>query len=317
MKYNIGIDLGGTNIAAGLVTLDGKIVARASTPTLPGRPHEEILKDMADLGIQVVADAGATMDDVGWVGVGSPGTADTKAGIVIFANNLFWHHIPVAKEIQKYIDKPVYVDNDANVAGLAEAVAGACKDYDNSIFLTLGTGVGGGIILNKQVFSGSHNVGAEVGHMITVIDGEQCTCGNKGCWETYTSATALIREGRKSAEKNPNGAIAKAVNGNLDDISAKTVMDAAKDGDPEASAIFDNYIHYMAMGIITLINTFDPEIFALGGGVAKAGDFLLDALRAEVHKYIFYKDVPYGSIVLAELGNDAGIIGAAMLGLGK
>ena len=272
---------------------------------------------MAGVALQVVADAGASMDDVGWVGIGSPGTTNVKEGVVIFANNLFWHHVPVRAEMQKYIDKPVYVDNDANVAGLAEAIVGACKGYDNSIFLTLGTGVGGGVILNKQVFSGSHNVGAEVGHMITVVDGEPCTCGNKGCWETYTSATALIREGRKAAEKNPNGAIARAVGGQFDNISAKTVMDAAKAGDSDASAIFKQYIHYMAMGVVTLINVFDPEIFALGGGVAKAGDFLLNALTEEVNKHIFYKDVPHGAIVLAELGTDAGIIGAAMLGLGK
>ncbi len=312
--YYVGVDLGGTNIGAGLVTEDGRIIHKDEVPTLVGRPYEEILKDMADLIIKVVKESGHSMDEVKSIGIGSPGVADDSVGEIVFANNLYWHHVPVRKEIQKYIQKPVYVDNDANVAGLAEFIVGACKGTNNAITITLGTGVGAGIIINNKVYSGSHGVGSELGHMIVEIDGIPCTCGNRGCLERYTSATALIREGKKGAEENPDSLLNQKVQGNLDAMNAKIVIDSAREGDETALKIFDKYIYYLAMGIITMINSFDPEIIAIGGGVSRAGDFLMDALRKKVQKHIFYKELPYARIELAELGNDAGIIGAAMLG---
>ncbi|MGI6705768.1 MAG: ROK family protein [Clostridia bacterium] len=312
--YYVGVDLGGTNIGVGLVTEDGRIIHKDEVPTLVGRPYEEILKDMADLIIKVVKESGHTIDEVKYIGIGSPGVADDRVGEIVFANNLYWHHVPVRKEIQKYIQKPVYVDNDANVAGLAEFMVGACKGTNNSITITLGTGVGAGIVINKKVFSGSHGVGSELGHMIVEVDGIPCTCGNRGCLERYTSATALIREGKKGAEENPESLLYKKVQGNLDAMNAKIVIDSVKEGDETAVKIFEKYIYYLAMGIITMINSFDPEIIAIGGGVSRAGDFLMDALRKKVKEHIFYKELPYARLVLAELGNDAGIIGAAMLG---
>lgn len=314
MKLYIGVDLGGTNIGAGIVDEEGSILVKDEVPTGSSRPYDEIIKDMADLIGEILKQGGYELSDVESIGIGSPGCIDNEQGEVVFANNLNWKHVPVREELQRHIDLPIYLENDANVAGLAEAVTGACKGVENSVTITLGTGVGSGIIIGGRPYSGSHGVGAELGHMIVRVDGVPCTCGNRGCFERYTSATALIREGKKVAKANPDSIIAKSVEGDLDKISAKTVIDAAKAGDEVALEVFDNYIYYLAMGIVTIINSFDPSIIAIGGGVSRAGDFLLDSLKEQVKEHIFYKDMPYADIRLSELGNDAGIIGAAMLG---
>lgn len=313
MKY-IGVDLGGTNIAAGLVSEEGKILAQLSTPTLVGRHYSEVMADMADVILRLLEREGVSLDEIAYIGIGSPGAIDADKGVVVFANNLYWHHVPVREELQKHIDKPVYIDNDANVAGLAEFKAGVSQGAENSIFLTLGTGVGGGVIIGGRIYVGSHNVGSELGHMIVSVNGRECTCGNKGCWETYTSATALIKDGVAAAQAHPDSLIATSVGGDLSQITAKTVLDAAKAEDPAALEVFDNYLEYMAMGIVSIINCFDPEIIAIGGGVSKAGQWLIDKIAERVALRVFYKDLPYAKIVLAQLGNDAGIIGAAMLG---
>ncbi len=310
----IGIDLGGTNIAAGIVDEVGNIIHKDETPTGVGRPFETIIKDMASLVERIIHDSGLTKGDIKAIGIGSPGLPDKDKGTISFANNLGWHNVPLRDELQKYFDIPIYIENDGNTAGYAEAVAGACKGATNSITLTLGTGIGSGIIIDGKPYSGSHSVGAELGHLIVQVDGHPCTCGNRGCWERYASATALIREGKKAAKNNQESLIYKSVDGDLDKITAKTVIDAAKEGDEVALKIFDEYIYYLAMGIITIINSFDPGIIAIGGGVARAGDFLMDALKKSVRDHIFYKSAPYAKITMAELGNDAGIIGAAMLG---
>ena len=311
--YSIGVDLGGTNIAVGLVDEQGNILHKDSTPTQVGKPYEEILGNMGRLILKVIEDAGKTPDDVEFIGVGSPGVADMKKGEIVFANNLYWFHVPVRAELQKYLDKPVYINNDANVAALAEAMAGAAKGTQNSVTLTLGTGVGGGIIITGKLIAGSHNVGAEIGHMIVEVDGLQCNCKNKGCLERYTSATALVREGRKVAFDYPDSPIAVKAGG-YEKVTAKIVIDCAKEGDYFARDIFNKYVHYLSTAIINVINILDPEVICIGGGVAAAGDFLLDAVKAEVSKSLFYDELPYADIVFAQMGNDAGIVGAAMLG---
>lgn len=313
--YYLGVDLGGTNIAIGLVDEEGKILHQNSCPTGVNRPFGKIMADMGALAHQVVAEAGHSMDEVAAVGIGAPGASDNKAGTVIFANNLNWRNVPVRAELGKHVNLPIFVDNDANVAALAELYAGVAKGKDSIILITLGTGVGGGIVLNQRVWGGRHNVGAEIGHMIVETEhGEPCSCGNDGCFERYTSATALIREGRKAVVENPASLIYSMTGGDMDKVTAKVVLDAARAGDFIGERIFQKYIHYLALGIVSLINTLDPDVIALGGGVSKAGDFLLDALIPEVEKHIFYKDLPWADILLSTLGNDAGIIGAAMMG---
>jgi len=310
----IGVDLGGTNIAVGLVDEEGKILLKGSTPTLVERGPEPIIRDMGKLSLELLEKGGYSLDDVKAIGVGVPGVADSEKGLVYFCTNLGWHNVPLTSILTQVIDKPVFIENDATVAGLAESVAGVSKGVKNSIFLTLGTGVGGGVIIDGKVYSGSHHVGSELGHMTVNIEGRRCTCGNIGCWEQYSSATALIRMGREAAEANPDCLIATMVGGDLSKIEAKTVIDAAREKDPVAEKVYEKYIFYLAMGIVAIINGFDPEVIALGGGVSKAGDFLLQPLREEIKKWVFYKDLPYARIEIATLGNDAGIIGAAMLG---
>ena len=310
----IGIDLGGTGIKAGVVDENGNILAKGSCPTGVERGYEAVIRDMAALAIDVAKQSGHAMDEIKAIGIGLPGIMDQRTGIVPFCTNLFWHDVPLIQEMAKYTDRPVFADNDATVAGLAESVAGVSAGCDSSVFVTLGTGVGGGVVLGGKVFSGSHGVATEIGHMVTVDGGEECTCGKRGCWERYASATALIREGRRLCQARPDTALAKAVGGDLDAITAKHVIDLAKAGDPDCMGLFDNYVHHLCVGLVNLINLYDPEVIALGGGVSHAGQFLLDAVRAKLPEMVFFKTMPYASIELAKLTNDAGIIGAAMLG---
>ena len=312
--FYIGVDLGGTGIKAGVVDEQGRILAKASCPTGVERGYGPVIADMAKLCLEALEKSGHSLDEVKAIGIGIPGIQDPATGLVPFCTNLGWHEVPLVEEMHKYIDKPVFVGNDATVAGLAEAVAGVSASVKTSVFVTLGTGVGGGIIIDGKPYSGPHGVASEIGHMITVVGGELCTCGNRGCWERYASATAIIREGRRFAEAHPDCAIAKAVDGDLDKIEAKTVIDLAKAGDPDAAKLFDDYVTHLCVGLVNLINLYDPEIIALGGGVSHAGQFLLDAVNAKLPQMVFYKTMPYARVELARLGNDAGIIGAAMLG---
>lgn len=310
----IGIDVGGTSMKAGIVDEGGRILCKAACPSGIERGHEAMIHDMASLCRQVAQEAGVSMEDIASIGIGIPGMQDPRTGRVPFCTNLKWHDVPLVELMQREIDKPVYINNDATVAGLAESVAGVSATVKNSCFVTLGTGVGGGVVLDGKVFMGPHGIATEVGHMITVAGGELCTCGNRGCWERYASATAIIREGRRFAEAHPESALAKRVDGCLDRIEARTIIDLAKEGDPDCTAIFDNYVYHLTVGLVNLINLYDPEVIALGGGVSHAGDFLLDKVRALLPEMIFFKSMPHARIELARLGNDAGIIGAAMLG---
>ena len=305
----VGLDVGGTGLKAGVVDENGKMLSKVSCPTGVERGYGPVIKDMANLALKAIEESGVPMEEVHSIGIGIPGILDPRTGIVPFCTNLGWHRVPLIEEMHKYIDKPILVDNDATVAALAESVAGACAGVKNSVFLTLGTGVGGGIVLDGKVYSGPHGVASELGHMIVVIDGEECTCGNKGCWERYASATALIRMGTEAAKAHPESVLNEAKS-----ISAKTVVDAAKAGDKAAMEVFDRYTYYLAVGIVNIINFVDPEIIAIGGGVAAAGEFLIQPVREKLAKLVFYKTMPYARVELATLGNAAGIIGAAMLG---
>lgn len=313
--YYIGIDLGGTNIAVGLVDEEGKIIHKDSVPTLNEREYPEIIKDMAMLSLKVIEDSGVSLKDVKSIGIGSPGTPNSEEGILVYANNLKFRNVPMRAEMQKYVDLPVYLDNDANVAALAESVAGACKGAKHSVTITLGTGVGTGVVIDGKVYSGFNNAAAEMGHMVIVVDGEQCTCGRKGCWEAYASATALIRQTKKAAVANPDSLINKLVDGDLSKINAKVPFDAARQGDRVGLQIVEEYMKYLAEGLANVINIFQPEIIAIGGGISKEGEYLLTPLRKLVSERIYtLEGVPQTRIVAAQLGNDAGIVGAAMLG---
>ena len=312
--YYIGLDVGGTTFKAGVVTEDGRIVHKDAMPTGIERPYQEIIADMAALCKKVAADAGIEMSEIKSIGVGVPGLFDNKTGMIPFCTNLGWHDIPFVAEMKKHLDTPVYGDNDATVAGLAESVAGVSAGIRDCVFLTLGTGVGGGIIIDGKPYSGAHGCGSEIGHMMIKMGGELCTCGNYGCFERYASATAIIREARKAIVEYPESSMLAACGGDPEKLNAKIVIDAARAGDEAAKAVFGGYVQALAVGIINIINMLDPEVIVLGGGVSAAGEFLLNAVREAVKPMVFFKTMPYARIELAQLGNDAGIIGAAMLG---
>lgn len=314
MKYYVGIDLGGTNIVAGVVDENYKIIATAKTKTNCPRPDKAIADDMAKMALEAVKNAKLTIDDIEWVGIGTPGIANSKTGIIEYSNNLGFNNTPMVKYIQETIDKPVFIENDANAAAYGEYVAGAAKGAENAVCITLGTGVGGGIIIDGKIYSGSNFAGAEIGHTVIEVDGAKCSCGRKGCFEAYSSATGLIRMTKEAIAENPDCTMAKMAD-EKGKVTARTSFDAMRAGDPVAKALVDKYIKYLAAGITNTINIFQPDILCIGGGVCNEGDPLLLPVRELVKKEVYTRNSPKNTkIVIAKLGNDAGIIGAAFLG---
>lgn len=308
--FYLGIDLGGTNIAVGLVDENGKIVYQDSTPTLASRPGEEIVKDMCTLCEKVVKESGHTMDEVASIGVGCPGTVDNKNGVIAYANNIRMENFPMRKLIQSHIDKPVNLENDANAAAYGEYIANG-NGVDDYIFITLGTGVGGGMIINKKIYRGFNCAGAELGHITLMVDGEQCSCGKKGCWEAYASVTALIRQTEAAIKKNPESLMAKIAERD-GKVSGRTAFEAAKQGDKAALDVVAMYEKYIAEGLVSILNIFQPEKLVIGGGISREGDYLLNPVKSLVDKDDYNKHMPKTDIEIASLFNDAGIIGAAM-----
>ena len=311
--YYLGIDLGGTNITAGLVEEDGKIFAKKSTPTMNGRQAVDILDDMAELCNKLLEENSLELKDIKSLGIGLPGLLDKKKGIAVYANNLNFDNINVVKEMKKRIKLPVYIENDANCAAIGENTCGAAFGDKNVIYVTLGTGVGAGIILDGKVFDGAFGGGGEAGHMVIEAYGEMCTCGRKGCWEAYASANALRREGRIAAAKYPASKIFQKVDGDIRLIDAKTVFDAADEGDEVAQDIVKRYQTYVAIGLVNLVNIFEPEAIIIGGGICARGSKLVDP-SIEILNTRVYGGKLKTKIAIATLGNDAGIVGAAMLG---
>lgn len=314
MKYYVGIDLGGTNIVAGVVDEEYNIIAKASTKTNCPRPEKEIADDMARMALEAVKNANLTIDQIEWIGVGTPGIANSETGIIEYSNNLGFKNTPMVKYIQETIDKPVFIENDANAAAYGEFVAGAANGAKNAVCITLGTGVGGGIIIDGKIYSGSNFAGAEIGHTVVEVDGAQCSCGRKGCFEAYSSATGLIRMTKEAIAEHPDCIMAQSEK-EKGKVTARTSFDCMRAGDKYAKAVVDKYIKYLAAGITNTINIFQPDILCIGGGVCNEGDPLLLPMKELVAKEVYTRNSPKNTeIVIAKLGNDAGIIGAAFLG---
>lgn len=311
----IGIDLGGTNIVAAVVNDEYEMVGKAKTPTATPRSAEEIFDDIAKVCKEAMAQAGVTIKDIFSVGIGTPGTVN-KEGVIEFANNLGFVNVP-AKEmlIERLGIENVYVDNDANCAALGEAQAGSGHGAKDFIAVTLGTGVGSGVIINGKIVAGINNAGGECGHSVIVVDGEPCTCGRKGCWEAYASATALINQTKAAMEKYPDSVMHELVKANGGKVDGRTAFDAMRRGDIAGIKVVDAYVKYVACGLINLVNIFQPETICIGGGICNEGETLLRPLRRYIdsERYSVYSKIQ-SKIVKAELGNDAGIIGAALLG---
>lgn len=312
--YRIGVDLGGTNIAVGVVDENYKIIGRGKVKTRCPRPAAEIFDDIALAVNMAVKDAGISMDDVISVGVGTPGSVNKDNGYIEFSNNLEFDQVPAKEMLEERIGKTIYLDNDANCAALGEAIAGIGKGVGNFVAITLGTGVGSGIIVNGKIVCGVNYCAGEMGHMVIMVDGEPCNCGRKGCWEQYSSATALIRQTKAAMLEDKDSAMWQLVNGNIDSTSGRTAFDAMRLGDKTAAAVVDRYIYYLSVGIGNVINALQPEIICIGGGISHEGDYLLLPLNKyiEEQRYSIHAS-KQTKILAAELGNDAGIIGAALL----
>ncbi len=315
MKYFVGIDLGGTNIAVGVVDEEFRIVARANRKTNSPRPAEQIADDMAAATKDALAEAGLTMNNVEWVGIGTPGTVNQETGVIEYSNNLQFHNAPMIKLMQERLGVGVYMENDANAAIYGEALAGAAKGVKNCIGITLGTGVGGGIIIDGRIYSGSNYAGAELGHTVIVYDGKPCTCGRKGCFESYASATGLIAMTKECLQANPQDDMWKFADGSLENVNGRTAFDAMRAGLASGKQVVDTYLNYLGCGLVNMINIFQPEILFIGGGISKEGETILAPLREYIERERYSKYAAKNTqLCVAQLGNDAGIIGAAFLG---
>ena len=312
--YRIGVDLGGTNIAVGLVNENYEIVKKATTPTLAKRSAEEIVEDIARLCKKVVAEAEIDLSSVASIGVASPGLVNSGTGVVEYANNLPFKNLEIAKMLRELLSfDNVKLANDANAAALGEATAGAAKGAASSVMITLGTGVGGGVVIDGKLLTGFNFAAGELGHIVIEVDGRPCTCGRRGCWETYSSATALTAmTSEKIEECRAQGRYTKM--SEAERVSGRTACDAMRAGDEAAKEVYDKYIYYLAIGLANIINIFQPEVISLGGGISGEGQSLIDALLPIVRKeqYGGFLD-KQTDLRIAKLGNDAGIVGAAAL----
>ena len=312
--YHLGIDLGGTNIAVGVVDENFKIVGRGKMKTNAPRPAEEICDDMATAVKMAVEDAGLTMDDIDTIGIGAPGSINPHTGMIAVSNNLQFEKVPMGPMLKERLGRDVFIENDASAAAYGEFLAGAGRGTEDMVAITLGTGVGGGIIIGGKLFSGSNLAGGELGHTVIVQGGEQCTCGRKGCWEAYASATGLIKLTKASMEANPNSKMWELCDGDINNASGRTAYDGMRADDEAAKEVVKKYEEYVACGITNMVNIFQPEVLCIGGGISKEGDTLLAPIVEVVDAERFTKNVEKQTVVkIAELGNDAGIIGAAYI----
>lgn len=315
MSYYVGIDLGGTNIVAAVVDSRCDIIAKAECKTNAPRSENEICDSMAEVALSAISKAGLRTKDIISVGIGVPGAANPRTGVVEYCVNLGFHNWDVTHEMEKRLGMYVYIENDANAAAYGEYLAGALRGARNAIAVTLGTGVGGGIIIDGKLYSGSNYAGGELGHIVIQYKGKPCACGRKGCWEKYASATALIELTKQTVKEHPEEAEKiLSISGGIDNIDGETAFIAQKAGDKLGKAIVEQYIEYLACGLTNIINIFQPEIICIGGGISQEGDNLLKPLLeiVERERYTKHND-EQTQICIATLGNDAGIIGAAFL----
>ena len=324
MNYSIGVDIGGTNISAGLVEEDPggtpRIVCKDSVRTESALGAAKVAENVIKVMQTVCDTAGVSPDRAASIGIGCPGVVDSAAGIVCGARNLGFTKTDLvsivreAAEAEYFPPLPIFIGNDANCAAMGEFRAGAARGAKNAVIITLGTGVGGGVIVDGKVQSGINGGGGEPGHMVVKAGGHPCNCGSKGCFEVYCSATGLIRRTRFAIDKHGDGTIMKKLAEEYGKVSARTAFQAAKHGDEYGIEVVDAYIELLGAGITNIVNILQPDIVCVGGGVANEGEALLKPLQEYVAANVFTKDLPVNTkIALCELGNDAGIIGAAVL----
>lgn len=312
--YRIGVDLGGTNIATGVVDENNKIIGRGTVKTRAPRPAAEIFDSIKEAVELAVKDAGIDYSDVVSIGIGTPGSVNKETGEIEFANNLNFNNVPAKEMLELRLQKPVYLENDANCAALGEAVAGCGNGVKDFVAVTLGTGVGSGIIIGGKLVRGVNYCGGEMGHMVINVDGIQCNCGRRGCWEKYASAPALVSQAVEAMQTNKESLLWQTCNNDLNKVEGKTIFEALDLGDETAKNVIDRYLYYVAVGIANIINALQPDMICVGGGISAQGEKILRPIRAYVanERYSIHSK-KQTQIVPAVLANDAGIIGAALL----
>ena len=312
--YKIGVDLGGTNIATGVVDDNYRIIGKSVAKTHFESSATEIVNSIASSIYTAIDAAKVKLSDIEEIGVGIPGAVDSVCGIVKYSCNLDFHETPVARLLSEKIGRTVYIENDANAAAFGEYVAGVGKNAKIFVAITLGTGVGSGILINGSIFSGSNCAGAELGHVCIELNGEMCKCGNYGCWEAYASATALIRQTKYAMKRYPTSKMWELCQNQLENVTGKTAFDAMRLGDEAGEIVVNTYCGYVAVGVSNIINIFQPDVVCIGGGVANEGNTLLEPViriaRGNDHARNLEKKT---AVRIAALGNDAGIIGAAYI----
>lgn len=310
--YSIGVDIGGMSIKVGLVDDRGKIVAQTRVKT--AQTADAVIEDIAKLISGLLEKHNIDKCQVKGIGIGCPGAVTRETGVVAFLPNLGWENVPLVDKLKKYHNVEIIISNDANVAALAEAIYGCAKDYNSSIMFTLGTGVGGGIIIDKKLIEGKFSRGAELGHTTLILGGKPCGCGRNGCVECYASATALIKQTKEEMMSNKNSAMWGFVDGDINKVDGRTAFECSKVGDVSAIKVVDQYVYYLSESILNMLNIFRPDAFIIGGGISAQGDYLIDKIKSYCAKFDYgYKNAPITEILTATLGNDAGIIGAAAL----
>lgn len=318
MKY-VGIDIGGTNLKAGLVDDNGVLLASKKEKIAQLGDQESLVWALVSMTQELAAAAGVPLDQIVSVGVGVPGTVEIHSGSLLYTCNLPLHNVPLRRLFHKYLHLPLYIENDANCAALAEYYVGAGRGSKRFVTVTLGTGIGGGIVHNGKIFHGSNGMAGEVGHMSIDYAGRTCPCGRLGCWEQYASATALKRQTAEAMARHPDSILCQVVEENEGKVSGQSAFIAARRGDPVGQTVCDDYVHYLATGIANLVNIFQPDTLAIGGGVSNEAD---EYLLHPVQRLVAENTIPCAKekmtrVVRAQLGNDAGMIGAALLGKKK
>ena len=315
MNY-LGIDLGGTNIVAAVVNEKYEIVSEAKNPTLCPRPWKEILDDVAKTAVEAANLANLKISDFAFVGRGSPGVISVETGTVIAAVNLGFENVPLTKYLSEKLGVPVILENDANAAAFGEYKAGKAKNTTNFVALTIGTGIGSGVVLDGKIFRGNNGIAGELGHSVIKLGGRQCSCGRKGCIDVYASATGLITTTKEAMETNKESLMWQLSEGDIKKVTGITAFKAARQNDKTALEVVNSYIEVLAAAITNIINTFQPDMITIAGGISKEGDYLLNPIKSIVEKESLKNPAkPSPKIEIAELQDKAGVIGAALLGL--
>lgn len=315
MKYFLGVDIGGTKTAAGLLDADRHMLAEKEIPTFVHDGAEGIARNTAELIFTLLEQEGIKKSQIPYLGVGCPGTVNQKTGVVEYANNLYFEHVPLGDMLTREVGLPVFLENDANCAGLGEYWALPDREEVESLFMvTLGTGVGTAFIWKGELFTGFNGAAPEMGHCTLNAEGELCDCKNRGCWEVYCAGHALVRAGREAAKNYPESLLRELSGQDLERIDGNLIFHAWRQGDEAAGKVVERYLYYYKAGIGNVINAFQPQVLTIGGGISRQGTLFLEAAREAIAELSYCKTTARTQVRRAVLGTKAGIYGAAWLG---